>query len=179
MKKILLALLMVSVSAAGAWGITELDATVPANSALISTFATYERETRAKVNELINAGTSAALPGVALVSTYADFATALTTIGSTATTLIVNEDVTISTDTTVPSNVQLVCTEGNILTVASGKVLTINGPFLCGLQQAFDGTGTVEFTNVTEVYPEWWGGLGDGTSDDSAEVRAAMLSLPA
>lgn len=179
MKRILLALLMVAVSAAGAWGITELDATVPANSALISTFATYERETRAKVNELINAGTEAALPGIAMVSTYADFATALTTIGSTATTLLVNEDVTISADTTIPSNVQLVCTEGNILTVASGKVLTINGPFLCGLQQIFAGTGTVEFTNVTEVYPEWWGGLGDGTSDDSAEVRAAMISLPA
>lgn len=178
MRRFLLALLVVGQMATGAWAITELDATVPANSALISTFATYERETRAKVNELITAGTAGTLSGISLVSTYADFATALSTLGSTPATLIVNEDVTVSSDTTVPSNIQLVCTEGNILTVSSGKVLTVNGPFVCGLQQVFDGTGTVEFTNITEVYPEWWGGLGDGSSDDSAEVRAAMLSLP-
>src|SRR5574343_779954 len=163
MKKFLLALLAVAMFAPGAWAVTELDATVPANNALISTFAAYERETRAKINELINAGMEAAVTGVAMLSTYADFSTALTTIGSTPTTLIVNEDVTISADTTIPSNVQLVCTNGNTMTVASGKVLTINGPFLCGLQQIFDGPGTVELTNMTEVYPEWGGGLGDET----------------
>jgi hypothetical protein len=53
MKKFLLALLLVIVSAAGAWAVTELDATVPANNSLISTFAGYERETRAKINEII------------------------------------------------------------------------------------------------------------------------------
>lgn len=53
MKRILLALLLVIVSAAGAWAVTDLDATVPANNSLISTFAGYERETRAKINEII------------------------------------------------------------------------------------------------------------------------------
>lgn len=53
MRKFLLVLLVVSLFAGVAKAMDSLDATVPANKSLISTFAGYERETRAKVNEII------------------------------------------------------------------------------------------------------------------------------
>lgn len=53
MRKFLLVLLVVSLFAGVAKAVDSLDATVPANKSLISTFAGYERETRAKVNEII------------------------------------------------------------------------------------------------------------------------------
>lgn len=53
MKRSLLAILMVMLLAPSVWAVSDLDATKPTNKELISTYPGYERETRAKVNEII------------------------------------------------------------------------------------------------------------------------------
>lgn len=66
---------------------------------------------------------------------------------------------------------------GAIFSIDSGKTLTINGAFSGSLTQHFTGSGTVVFGNgaVSCTYPEWWGAIGDGTTDD-ATALAAMFS---
>lgn len=88
---------------------------------------------------------------------------------------------TIDADLSIPANVTLKPERGAVLTRATGSThLTVNGPFECGLWQCFNdnsishdwvvlGTGTVD-----KSYLEWWGGKGDGTTDNSAAFFAAI-----
>lgn len=74
----------------------------------------------------------------------------LSMIGITPTTISV--DTTISYDLFVGS--------GQVITIAAGKTLTINGFFTAGVYQVFDTSfgGTVVFGEgaATEYYPEWF-----------------------
>lgn len=69
---------------------------------------------------------------------------------------------------------------GTVLQIATTKTLTIGGPFEAGLYQVFSctGTGKVVFGNnsVTEVFPEWWGAIGDGATDNILPLTAALTS---
>lgn len=92
----------------------------------------------------------------------------------------------LAVDCTWPASVRLVSGKGSIISVASTKTLTINGPALAGLYQIFAGAGVVTFggaTNssaspaVSEVYPQWWGAKADGgTTDDLAAVTSALAA---
>lgn len=67
----------------------------------------------------------------------------------------------IADDTIVTTNLGYI-PNGVLLAPATGKTLTIDGPFEAGLYQVFDcdGTGKVVFganSPVTKVYPEWFG----------------------
>ncbi|MDD2657190.1 MAG: hypothetical protein PHD04_00830 [Candidatus Pacebacteria bacterium] len=99
---------------------------------------------------------------VKYLSNYADFATALTAFGSTDTTLVIDTEATISTDTTTPTTLHIRAEKIGGFTIATGKTLTINGPFKAGLAKVFNcvGTGKVVFgsTSAAEgVQVEWWG----------------------
>jgi hypothetical protein len=92
---------------------------------------------------------------------------------------------TFSTDETIPSNIRVVIEKGAVLSIATSKTLTINGPFSAGLYQVFSGDGTVSWGggNVKEVYPEWWGAVGDfvpatgvGTNN-RAPIVSAITSI--
>jgi len=85
---------------------------------------------------------------------------------------------TFSTSETITSNITCVINPGAILSIDSGKTLTINGPFECGLYQAFSGSGAVAFGDgaVAEVYPEWWGGDPTASSDQTAAIQAAITA---
>jgi len=84
-------------------------------------------------------------------------------------TYAITADKTVTTSLNVP--------DGVIYQIATGKTLTISGPFEAGLYQVFDcvGTGAVTLSGgVNEVYPEWWGI--DGTADQ-VEINAAIVSV--
>lgn len=86
---------------------------------------------------------------------YTAFNNLHTTASSAGGTIIVDGLIRLSTSmtTTVPIIVQ-----GGGFTVDSTRVLTINGNFVAGRSQVFQGVGTVTWNAVQkEIYPEWWG----------------------
>jgi hypothetical protein len=82
----------------------------------------------------------------------------------------------ITSDLTVPANITLKPERGTLFLVATGKTLTINGPFQAGPYQVFSctGTGKVVFGAgaVKEVYPEWWGTHQDAVTAAGASITA-------
>ena len=89
---------------------------------------------------------------------------------------VIGDDYAVDDNLTIPSTVELDFSEGATFAIASGKVLTLQGPVNAGRYRIFSGTGTVSFSYVRTVYPEWWGI--DGSSDE-VEFQAANDSLPA
>lgn len=85
---------------------------------------------------------------------------------------------TISADTTIPDTVALSIKKGAMLTIATGKVLTINAPTTAASVQWISGAGRVAFgqSSVKEVYPEWWGAKPDGTTDCTPSINLALQS---
>jgi hypothetical protein len=103
-------------------------------------------------------------------------------------TLLIASTVTISDNTTIPSTVSVLVLRGGSFSIASGKVLTINGPFQSGAYTVFSDSGTVRFGlgSIAEAYIEWWGGKADaeaiygGTStgtDSATAFNAAVAAL--
>uniref|UniRef100_A0A6M3M7W6 Uncharacterized protein n=1 Tax=viral metagenome TaxID=1070528 RepID=A0A6M3M7W6_9ZZZZ len=84
---------------------------------------------------------------------------------------------TLTTNETVPANITLKMEQGVILDGAG--TLTINGSFEHGLYQVFGASITVVFGSgsVKEVYPEWWGAVGDDATDDHDAFVAANASF--
>ncbi len=93
---------------------------------------------------------------------------------------VVLDTYVIAADTTVTT--QLIVPKGVIYQVASGKTLTISGPFDAGLYQIFSGTGAVTLSGaVKEVFPEWWGAIADGSTNSTNALNYALtcaLSMP-
>ena len=84
----------------------------------------------------------------------------------------------VGTDQAIPSNIMCVLQPGVILNVALGKTLTINGPVQLPRMKVFEGSGSVSFGlgSVLEVYPQWWGALADGSTDDADAINAAIAA---
>lgn len=86
----------------------------------------------------------------------------------------------ITDDFTVPVNITLKPERGAILSIATGKTLTINGAYEAGPHQTFSclGTGKVVFGigAVANSYPEWWGACSDGSNAVAtyAAIQAAI-----
>lgn len=99
----------------------------------------------------------------------------ITTIASTATTLVIADAQTLSANATFPSTLSVIILNGG--SIDGAHTLTINGPFEAGLYEVFGSSLTVTFGPgvCTEVYPEWWGeNTTPGTTDMTAEVQAAI-----
>ena len=82
----------------------------------------------------------------------------------------------LSVNCTIPSNVTLQLNQGSVLSVNSGLTLTINGGVQASLSQHFSGSGAVSFSGNLQIFPQWWGATGDGSTDDSAAVQLAATA---
>lgn len=112
-----------------------------------------------------------------LLSDYASLSAAVTAIGSTPASLTIDQDTTVSADTTIPATLELKFTAGSIITVSSGKTLTINGTMNADLSQKFAGSGTVTIGDlIPEAFPQWWGADASGTADSAAAIQSAVSS---
>jgi len=111
-------------------------------------------------------------------SDYESLAAAVAAIGSTPATLHINTSEAVTSDLVIPSTLSVVMVRPGLITVSSGKTLTINSPFQTGLFQVFNGSGSVLFGkgSVAEVYPEWWGAVQYANGDSSAAFQKAVDS---
>lgn len=116
-------------------------------------------------------------------SDYASLSAAITAIGSTSCTLIIDTNQTVSTNVTIPSTCSVIVQKGAIITVASSKTLTITGPLYAGDYQIFSGTGAV--SGLKRINAKWFGAVGnynglDGTgADDTTALQAAFTTWDA
>lgn len=107
---------------------------------------------------------------------YASLSAAVTAIGLTPKTLIVNTAAALTGDATIPATLGLKVINGGSIDRA-GHSLTINGPFDAGMLQVFTGSGTVIFGlgSVAAVNPLWWQtNTTPGTTDMTAAFQAAV-----
>jgi hypothetical protein len=87
--------------------------------------------------------------------------------------------VTIAVNCTIPANVTLEFTSGAMLSPANSTTTTIVGIINAGRQQIFTNAlasqGTVGFTGnlkMDRFYPEWWGAVKNGRTNDLAALQA-------
>jgi len=123
------------------------------------------------------------------VKRYASFAAAITAIGATLADLYIASTCTISADVTVPRNVTLCIATNGRLDIATGVTLTIEGDIRAGVYQIFtmNGTAKVKFgyqnpdaltrVRVRCVYPQWFGAVAYGTTDDRKAIQDAIDSV--
>jgi hypothetical protein len=93
---------------------------------------------------------------------------ALASIGTQTKTLLIQKGITITANTTIPTNINLWFSPMGKITVNSGANLIINGGITAGLHQIFDGTGTVKGSpKIDRVYAEWFGAVTNNSSIDN------------
>lgn len=79
---------------------------------------------------------------------------------------------------TFPINVNVIFEPEAQLAPASTYTLTINSEVFAPRSQIFSGSGTVQFGDkITESYPEWFGAVGNGTTDDTSALQDAANAL--
>lgn len=102
------------------------------------------------------------------------------TIGTKEVTLLITKPFDLGNSLIeVPPNITLQFLGGGSLQLRQGETVIINGAIDAGLQQIFFGRGRViGKVKSTPFYPQWWGAVGDGTTDDGPAIQAAIDSLP-
>lgn len=82
----------------------------------------------------------------------------------------------ISADVTIPVTKVVSMAGGASFTVDSGKTLKIYGQFNAPIgQYLFKGAGTTQ--GIRQVFPEWFGAVGDGTTDDQPALQKSTACV--
>ena len=112
---------------------------------------------------------------------YESLDDAVSSIGSTVTTLNVVGVLPTIDNVAVPSTLSIIVSNGGSLPVPNGITVNILGPFTAEKTKIFTSTGNIRFSTTTSVtaYPEWWGALGDGNSGKSANAYAIQKAFNA
>jgi hypothetical protein len=98
-------------------------------------------------------------------------------VGSATATIVIAKVYAVS-GLVVPANFTLSFEDGGLTLIPGGTSVTINGPLAARFQQIFFGDLPVKFRpgNILEIYPEWWGAKGDGSTVDTSAVFAAIVA---
>jgi hypothetical protein len=85
----------------------------------------------------------------------------------------------IGTNLTVLAGTKIIMNADAMLSPKVGVTLTLRGTLQLDLNQHFTGLGTVVFARgaAAEYYPQWWGAVGDNSTDCAAAFNAAILSI--
>lgn len=99
------------------------------------------------------------------------------TQGGTISSHVIQKSITISGNTSWTGERSV--PYGTTITVNNGVTLTINGHITAGAYTIFAGAGTVVFgtSQQARVLPEWFGAVGNGSTNDTAAIQAAINSL--
>ncbi|HEX8565422.1 MAG TPA: hypothetical protein VF648_07095 [Pyrinomonadaceae bacterium] len=115
------------------------------------------------------------------VSNYASLGAALTAIGSTEANLVVAQPYVISSNLTIPANVNLEFKANGSFTVNNGVTVILLGSVAAPPKKVFNlvGNGFVSFieSETRKVSVEWWGATPRDSVDDTAAIDAAAKSF--
>lgn len=76
-----------------------------------------------------------------------------------------------------PANRKIIIDEGG--SINNTTTFQINGSFEAGIRQVFGGSGAVIFGSPGDLYPQWFGVKGDGTTDDYAALTKTATTAVA
>lgn len=131
----------------------------------------------AKPLQLNAIGTISTMPEII---TSGNLTTDITAISSSTVTLRINTMVSLgASSVTVPNNIRLLFSDNGYINFSSGQSLTIGGDLQAGLVKIFnyaDSTCQITFTYKVKIHPEWWGALGDNSTDDTASFQYMFKS---
>src|SRR3990167_2783148 len=86
----------------------------------------------------------------------------------------------INSSITFDADVTLAFEGGGRISMASATTATINGSITAPPTHIFTRSGNVRFGSaaaISYVYPQWFGALGNGSADDTAEFQSAMTAI--
>lgn len=105
-----------------------------------------------------------------------DLHNTISNIGSNNTHIIIDSIQILTSDLTIPPNITIEFINGGGITGSYN--LVINGPLIAGRYQIFDPTVTIQgWLKVSEIYPEWFGVVGDGVTDDTDAIQFALDTM--
>src|SRR5271169_2997016 len=94
---------------------------------------------------------SVLFPNIVSISQYGSLSTALSSIGSSVKTLVIDQPITLSATTTVPTNIFTVIDQAGSITKTVPCYLIFSGPFFANRNSAFVGFGHNAYLNTTPV----------------------------
>lgn len=99
-------------------------------------------------------------------------------VAGSAKTVVFQPGVYATNSFTVPEGVTIWLMHGARLSINSGETVTIDGLIDGPASQLFTGDGLVVLgAHCKTVFPEWWGAVGDGETDDSTAIQAALTAV--
>ena len=109
---------------------------------------------------------------------YGTFNSAVAALGADVGTLGISGAAKVDADITVGRNITLAFVRGGYLDLGAGVTVQINGPVDAVPRRIFAGGGYVYFGDgrVPELYPQWWGAVGDGKADDTAAIQQMVVA---